>query len=349
VQRDGERLEKSIVPAEQSALYARACEGGNPMACFRVASFGDGNYAEACEQGSPDACAAHGHALMEAKSAEAVAILEKGCNRGSGAACAHLAYLYAEGNLVARDHIRALELYTRACNLGDARGCYNVGVNHDMGRGISANHTRAAAAYEDACKAGNSMACTNLGFLYERGRGVIADKARAAELFQRGCEGSPCEAANLLGCVNLGNVYRDGIGVQQDYAKAAEIFRTACATETTDEEPSRQRACMLFAALQFYGDGVPENEEEAFRVFKAGCDKGDAFGCFNVGAVHEYRENYTLAAAFYDRACEARDAEGCYKLGLLYDEAKGVAFDSDRAATLFRRACREGFRKACER
>lgn len=359
VQRDGSVIERSVTPVEQASLFAEACARENALACFWKAMFTpdegsarDDLLDDACERGSEDACAIRGLALLEAKSAGAVMILDRGCNRGSGAACAHLAYAVAEGALVPRDEIRAMELYTRACSLGDGRGCYSMGLFHDNGRGTSTNHTRAASAYEEACNAGVSMSCTNLGFQYEHGRGVIVDQGRAAELYRRGCEGSACEPANLRGCVNLGNAYRDGRGVTQDYARAAEIFRTTCAKEANPQdlggEKARLRGCVLFAALQFSGSGVAQDEAAAFRASGEGCEKGDAYGCFNVATIHEHRENYVLASAFYDRACEGGDFEGCYELGMLYQDAEGVPFDPDRAATLFRRACKGGFANACK-
>ena len=268
--------------------------------------------------------------------------LDTACNTGSGSACATLASQ-------SQDDSRALELYTRACNLGHARGCYSMGIFYDTGRGTVTNNARAAYGYEQACDAGVSMACTDLGFLLERGRGVMADRKRAADLFRRGCEGSPCEPSNLRGCVNLGDAYRDGIGVEQDYARAAQVFRAACDSPLRSEEDARIRACALFAALQFNGSGVPEDEESAFRLSSEVCEKGDAFGCFNVGSIQESREQYEPAAKAYRQSCDGDDAEACYKLGLLYEEGKGVPYDSTRSGEMFRKACRGGFAAACEK
>lgn len=252
-----------------------------------------------------------------------------------------------EGDTVS-DDMRALELHIRDCHLGNANACYRMGVFYDRGRGTVTNHARAATAYEQACNGGVAMACTDLGFLYERGRGVIADPKRAAELFLRGCEGGPCSAPNLRGCVNLGDAYRDGIGVAQDYTRAAQIFRQTCDSPLRNEEDARIRACVLFAALQFTGEGTPEDEASAFKISLEGCEQGDAFGCFNVAAIHAHREEYEQAAKFYQKSCDGKDGEACYELGVLYDEAKGVPFDAIRATSLYKLACARGFEKACK-
>jgi TPR repeat protein len=351
VEREGTRIEKTITPADQIPLYDKSCADGNPSACYRRATFTNDArlYEQACERGSPDACAAHGYLLMTAGKAEAVKILDSACNRGSGAACAHLAYLYAEGKIVAKDEVRALDLYTRGCNAGDTRGCYSKGVLHDQGRGAAMSATTAAPAYQMACDGGVSMACTDLGYLYERGKGVMKDLTRAADLFRRGCEGSPCEPPNLLGCVNLGDAYRDGIGVAKDPAHAAEIFRSTC--EMTVDDPSDEKhrihACVLLGALELNGLGVPPAVERGLARSLDGCNRGAAYGCFNVAALAAPREDYPRAAGFYGKACDGGDAESCFELSQLYDEAKGVPFDYDRAAALRAKACKAGFEKAC--
>lgn len=348
VSRDGAKIEKTITPAEQESLYRSACDAQDPTACFRLAWFADATYEDACNRGSGEACAVYGYVLMEARNAEAVEVLERACDRGSGAGCTHLAYLYVTGVLVAKNDIRALDFYTRGCNYGDARGCYNMGVLHDQGRGASMSAARAVTAYEKACAAGVSMACTDAGFLYERGLGAMKDPVRAAEMYRLGCEGSPCEPPNIVGCVNLGKAYRDGTGVTKDPARAAEIFRTTCERKVdAAEEGSRVRACVLFGAFQISGFGVPEDVEAGLARSADGCARGDAVGCFNIASNHAFRKDFTRAAEFYKKACDGDDAESCYELGVLYDEAKGVPYDSVRSSALFRKACDGGLAKAC--
>jgi len=359
VTRDGQRIEQTVTPTEQGSFYEKACEGGNATACFRLTTFASHSdrrnelSEEACRNGSADACAQYGYLLMSDDLPEAVKVLEDGCDRRSGAACTHLAYLYAVGKIVERDDLRSLEFYTRGCSFGDANGCYNQGLMRDQGRGFAMSAASAAPAYEEACNKGVSKACTNLGYLYEHGKGVRRDPVRATGFYRRGCEGSPCEPSNLRGCVNVGNAYRDGIGVDKNPTLAAETFRKACETriDPPDEEAekARLRACVLLGALEIHGLGVPEDVEGGVARSLDGCNRGDAYGCFNVGAMRAYREDFTGAAKFYDKACNGGDAEACYELGKLYDEAKGVAFDHEMKTVLFARACKGGFLAACSR
>jgi TPR repeat protein len=357
VTRDGTTIEKTLAPIDQSSLYEKACEAGDAQACFRQSTFADESdraferSEQACEKGSADACAQYGYLLMSNNSPDAVKVLETGCDGRSGAACTHLAYLYAIGKIVEKDDLRSLEYYTRGCSHGDAQGCYNQGLMRDQGRGFAMSATSAASAYEQACNEGVSKACTNLGYLYERGKGVRQDIVRATGFYRRGCEGSPCEGSNLRGCVNLGDAYRDGIGVEKNPTLAAETFRKACANapdpDDADREEARLRACVLLGALEIAGLGVPEDVEGGLKRSLDGCNRGDAYGCFNVAALRKFREDFRGAAEFFKKACDGGDAEGCYELGLLYDEAKGVPFDHEMKVTLFARACKGGFAKAC--
>ncbi len=359
VARDGETIEKTLTPIERSLLYEEGCEAGDATACFRMGTFDENSdraqhlYEKACAGGAVAACAQYGYLLMSAESPDAVKVLEDACDRRSGAACAHLGYLYAIGKIVAKDDLRSLQFYTRGCSAGDAQGCYNQALMRDHGRGLAMSATSAAPAYEQACLEGVSSACTNLGFLYERGRGVMRDVVRAAGFYRRGCEGTACQAGDVRGCVNLGNAYRDGIGIEKNPSLAAETFRKACASKPaapgSDDEEARLRGCVLLGALEISGLGVPKNIEAGLARSLDGCNRGDAYGCFNAAALHAFRDDFVAAASFYRKACDGGDAEACYELGLLYDEAKGVPFDYDRRTALFAKACKGGFAKACRR
>ncbi|MEX1246627.1 MAG: PDZ domain-containing protein [Thermoanaerobaculia bacterium] len=365
VRRDGAAVESTLVPVDQKPFLDESCRDGVSSACFRQAwllwrTDRDGAlelYDAACRAGSAEACAYEGLRLMDSpdRGHDAAAALERSCELGSGAGCAHLAFLHATGKLVKKDDRRATALYVQGCDLGDARGCYNVGLMADEGRGTARDISRAAAKYDEACELGSSTACTNLGFLYENGRGIEQDKGRAVELYQRGCDGTRCQPSNLGGCVNVGRAYRDRIGVEKDAARAASIFQEACGrTPDPDDihsDTNGSRACSLLGGLYLAGDGVELDLTMGRELSELGCDRGDSFGCFNAAVVYTngsgVEADAAKAASFLERACEGGDGEGCYDLGVAYARGNGVTRDRGRATELLRKACGLGFERAC--
>lgn len=365
--RDGATEVVEVRPVEQVPLMESACAAGNLTACFRSSwrRFAESRdvavieeLASQCREGFAEACAYEGIARMERKEAGAtvVAVLERGCDLGSSAACAHLAFMYATGTLVPADDARATPLYVRSCDLGDARGCYNVGLMLESGRGIVTDLQRAAAAYDEGCRGGSTTACTNLGYLYERGIGVRVDAKKAAALFALGCKAASCQPSNLRGCVNLGRAYRDAIGVEKNVARAVEIFQDACDRPFDEDDiyfdESHSRACSLLGALYLEGEGIERNIEYGLDRTEYGCSLGDGFGCFNLAKIYatgwgDIAADPAKAANYFGAACEADDAEGCYELAKLYETGSGVEKDREQAAQLYRKACAGGFSTAC--
>ena len=372
VRRAGTTVEARLVPLIQEPFFKQLCLNGIAAACFRQgwtlwgrnrASDRDQAldlYHNACASGSDEACAEEGLRLFKDKAdrtQEAVVALQRSCDLGSGAGCTHLALLYATGSasLIGKDDRRAASLYVKGCDRGDALGCYNAGLMSDDGRGVPRDHSRAAARYAEGCEMGSSVACTNLGFLYENGRGVGKDRARAAALYQRGCDGTSCQRSNLNGCVNIGRAYRDGIGVGKNPTRAALVFLEACNRkldpEDVNPEENRSRACSLLGALYLAGDGVEKDLNRGRELSERGCERGDAFGCFNAASIYAngsgVAKDSAKAASFLDKACRAGDAEGCHDLGVAYEKGSGVARDHRRAAELIQKACAMGFAPAC--
>lgn len=372
VRRGANALEIKVLPVDQFALFEKSCRDGQASACQGQARVlwarnrgADREralelFGSACRAGSAEACSQEGFHRMNAAegSRDAVRPLGRACDLGSAGGCATFAFLYATGKLVARDDRKATGLYVRSCDLGDAKGCYNVGLMAGDGRGGPRDVSKAVAAYREACEMGSSSACTNLAFQYENGLGVKADRARAFALYQRGCDGTACQVSNLNGCVNVGRCYRDGKGVEKNAARAASIFREACDRKARgedadpDSEESGSRACSLLGGLYIAGeDGIDKDLQRGLELSVLGCDRGDAFGCFNAAAVFSSGPGADAgkAASFLEKACSHGDAEGCHDLGNAYEKGMGVGRDRRRAVELYRRACQLGFKQACSK
>ena len=114
---------------------------------------------------------------------------------------------------------------------------------------------------------------------------------------------------------------------------------------------ARMAAACGFKALYLSGGGVEKDLARGRELSELGCERGDAFGCFNAGVVYAGGSGVTAdpakAAEYYDRACKAGDGEGCHELAAAYAKGNGVTRDARRSKELDQKACELGFTASC--
>jgi TPR repeat protein len=119
--------------------------------------------------------------------AEASSLLDQACTGGSMEACKDLGNLFRDGNGVAKDASRAVDLFAKACDGEYIVGCNNLGSMYASGQGVTQNELKAATLFQKACDAGDEHGCCNLGYRYWVGSGVAQDRAKGKALLQKGC------------------------------------------------------------------------------------------------------------------------------------------------------------------
>jgi TPR repeat protein len=114
--------------------------------------------------------------------------LAAACDGGEDAACAALGEFYRAGHGVARNPVRAAELFERACaGTGAADGCLALGELYRVGDTVALDERRAQQLFERACDAGSGRACWELAQLYRDGRRFPADMPRVPILIEKAC------------------------------------------------------------------------------------------------------------------------------------------------------------------
>jgi TPR repeat protein len=82
------------------------------------------------------------------------------------------------------------------------------------------------------------------------------------------------------------------------------------------------------------------------------CDSSWLIGCVNLGLKYVrgdgVSQDFTPAAALFQRACDGGEARGCFNLGIMYQRGDGVPQDSTRSAALYQKACEGGHEEACK-
>ena len=207
-------------------------------------------------------------------------LYQKACDAGSAPTCNSLGLIYANGEGVPQDQLRAAGLYRQACDGGNPPGCTNLGYVYAHGLGVSADQSHALRLYQDGCSGGDAAGCEDLGFMYAHGRGVAIDQSRAVQFYQQGCDGG-----NPAGCTNLGFMYANGEGVARDPAHAVLLYQKGC-------EAGNTQGCTGLGFMYENGQGVTQDPNAALRLFQKACDKGEINACEHLKSVqHNKSQN----------------------------------------------------------
>jgi len=102
---------------------------------------------------------------------EYVKRLEERIDKGDLKAMVNLAGYYTDGKLgLARDNVKALELFQRAADLGSRNALMKLGICFFSGElGVIPNEEKGVAYFKDATKKGDASARHNLGVIEEEG------------------------------------------------------------------------------------------------------------------------------------------------------------------------------------
>jgi TPR repeat protein len=168
-------------------------------------ALGRENLMASCAYGYLPGCYDLGHNFLEGTPGfardpvGAVVIWEmEACEKGYARACAAAGFEYQHNEEIARDPVRAIQLYRKACDAGDPIGCSYLGRAHADGvGGLARDPAKAAQLYASACDAGSGSACSLLAEAYRNGAGVGRDTTKADALARKGCElkSNYCEQA----------------------------------------------------------------------------------------------------------------------------------------------------------
>jgi TPR repeat protein len=192
------------------------------------------------------------------------AVFQTGADRGDAISMFNLGLLYADGQGVTQDYVRAREWYEKAAEKGFPRAMGNLGLLYQNGLGVAQDYAKAREWYEKAAAKGDANAMFSLGGLYESGAGVAQDYAKAREWYEKGADKGEAEAMT-----NLGVLYEKGYGVTQDHAKAREWFERAA-------DKGEAEAMTNLGWLYQNGQGGAQDYAKARELYEKAADQGNA-------------------------------------------------------------------------
>jgi TPR repeat protein len=129
----------------------------------------------------------------------------------------------------------------------------------------------------------------------------------------------------------LGWFYDTGRYVQQDRARAAQLYQRA-----VEDNPSVQ---WRLGVMYDLGQGVPENPQQAVRLFRQAASENDANANASLGVMYANGRgvptDYQQSMRYYRRAADLGSSAGFHGVGLLYHYGLGVARSPSEAAAWY--------------
>jgi serine/threonine protein kinase len=224
------------------------------------------------------------------------------------------------------------------CRKGNAAQCYNQALKHLKAK--SPNAQRTARLYmERSCKLSVAQACYWLALSWEQGKHVKRDYTQAHKMYERACN-----LKNADACQKLGWFYQKGSGGAKNYKLAASSYIKACKFGSAT-------ACNQLGYFHQTGALGTTNILMARYFYQKACNQRLGLACFNMGVLltkwrHIPKVQLQMRKWFF-LACKYNDGPGCYYAAIIWQHGVGGQSSCDQANAHFRKACKLGYRKAC--
>ncbi len=242
-----------------------------------------------------------------------------------------------EGRLAYRkgDYATALKEFGDKNQAGPV-GSFFLSLMHLRGNGVPKNETLGIELLRFSAEEGYSAAQYQLGQYYLYGHGVPKNKAKAVSYLQAAST-DDYRAIVLLKILKKGSQ-----GEKKDLGRVvAEVRRKA--------KSGNPQAQYTLGLMYLVGDGVPKDEREELRWYRAAAAK-NARAAFMLSLMHHYGEgvpnNPVEAVRLMRLAASQHDHRAQYYLGTFYYNGAGTLIDRATAAGWFRLSAEAGFADA---
>jgi TPR repeat protein len=161
--------------AKSEALVKRACKLGSSVCQIEAYETAVRPYDDDCRNGGAEACYMiggayqYGYDHLKVNYDLAASFYGEACDRGHAKACFILGVFHFEGVGVAKDPIKANDLFRKAGDLADkscagnsktaVTDCRTLGTIYEFGLGVAPDPARAKILYGKSCQLGDKEAC----------------------------------------------------------------------------------------------------------------------------------------------------------------------------------------------
>lgn len=301
----------------------------------------DSSFAAATYQ---DAAALRSAAATPAEMTVAVRRFEKAAAFGNARSLLALGDIFASGDRVPQDEIRAKAFYELAGAGGFAleaeRG---LGEIYRSKEGALYDPAQALIHYKSAAALGDGKAATELTGMYSTGEGVTADEETARFYFSKAIKTG--NAPDVI--PKLADLLRSPEGVLYDPAEAYRMFEQAVALGHT-------RSLITLGEMTELGEGVVADETAAANFYGQASASGfEQYAARRLAAMYRSPEGALFdlaeAARQYERSAELGDARSLLALGEMTAAGEGFEADELKAKGYFEQASLRGLEREADR
>lgn len=220
----------------------------------------------------------------------------------------------------------------RCAEMADAFCELTLGDAYYQGDGIKQDYAQAFKWYKRSADQGEAAAQFSLSNMYLQGRGVKQDELEAVRLLVLSSEQNYDKALHMMGF----SWQFGAFGLKADEQTAVGYFKRAV---SNGYAPSMVSLGEMYVG----GRGVPQNHEEAMRLFRAAADLGDKDGQYKMGIAHELgfagtKVDLKESVKWFRLSAEQGSARALVHMGTLMHAGKGVPQDYAGAYNMFSKA-----------
>lgn len=237
---------------------------------------------------------------------------------------------------------------TRRAKAGDADALNQLGVWHYQGQNVAQDFGKAIELWQRAARQGNPKAIANLGICYQRGDGVERDSLKAMRLYVTAIDAGQESLLNqrkdnvgksAFDGMLVGLCYEKGIGVTPDPAEAARAYSASADLGSADAATAAAR-CLIEAG----------NNAGAYRYALQAAEAGNAAGQALAGIMLVDGKGVTPSTkkgVEYLLMAATSNIDAVNRLAtLMFAGAPEVSSSSMRITTLLADAARQGNQQA---
>lgn len=252
--------------------------------------------------------------------------------------------------------IPILPLLTQGCKGNHPQACGALGSAYITGLGI--DHVDVQKGIElstQSCALKSKLSCLSLAQLYLVGKRVQQDKLKAWRFSYKGCQ--LAHEPSCLMWIDLTLNHHDlGINNPKAIDEAQQGADFFCKNRPSIQSCSIAERYMVYRMKNTPKLSPQAYEYETLHLIYVNqlCELDQWSSCNQLGLLYalgtgsQNQKEPQRAVSFFKKGCQGGYVESCIHLGKAYLQGKGIETDQKRGQELLQKACKQGYKVACQ-